>query len=73
MKETLNFFKLLYDKIPFDGPSLNSITCCSLYLVRHSFLDVFAMQETLRRSFRAVGKVVRSAGKIKEETDVSKR
>lgn len=35
------------------------------------FIVACICQETLRRSFRAVGKVVHTAGRLRDETDVS--
>ena len=53
--------------------SLNFITVVNFLGAGSSCFITCVYQETIRRSFRAVGKVVRSTGKFKDETDVSKQ
>ena len=47
------------------------VTVANFVVAGSSCFITCVYQEAIRRSFRAVGKVVRSAGKFKDETDVS--
>ena len=56
--------------IKYPRVSFNFITAVNLRAGSSCFITC-VYQETIRRSFRAVGKVVRSVGKFKEQRDVS--
>ena len=60
----------LYPRVRSLLPVVKTSLNC-LYFFKSFFIVACLYQEPLRRSFRAVGRVVRSAGKFKDETDVS--